>query len=234
VLEREHVPEDPVPGALVQLSRTLTTTPWLIGPEQVAACREAGLAGRAVLIAIHLSAFFNYLTRVADATGIEADYDSPLPALSPDRDRAAPDRPAPDGWPTPVPWADLPGDGVPGARAAWDRWRDYRRTGSASLSAADRRGLAAVAARGCCDAADADPAAEQGLPRPLREFAEKLTLLPWRMGPDDAAGLRAEGWDDAAILQVIAVVAGQNADSRLRFGLTAADREVSATAARSG
>jgi hypothetical protein len=61
-----------------------------------------------------------------------------------------------------------------------------------------------------------------------------LTLLPWRMGPDDAAGLRAEGWDDAAILQVIAVVAGQNADSRLRFGLIAADRELSATAARSG
>lgn len=222
MLERDHVPDDPVDGGLVRLSRILTDTPWLLDASHVRACLDAGLSTAEVLVALHLAAFFNHLTRVADATGIEADYDSPLPRLAPERARTAPNRPDPHAWAAPMPWSSLPDLGPGDARSAWDRWRAYRLTGSASLDEACRRALAGVAAEGCCDAADRCPDVPAVLPRSVRKFAEKLTLTPWAMGPDDVEVLRGDGGDDAAIMQVIAVVAGQNADSRLRSGLVAA------------
>ncbi len=56
----------------------------------------------------------------------------------------------------------------------------------------------------------------------LVAYADKLTLTPWAMTSDDLAPLRALGLDDADLLDVICVIAQQNAFSRLAHALAAA------------
>lgn len=170
---------------------------------------------------------FNYFTRVADATGIEFDYLTPLPAFEPDRSRATAPRPgrsaAPGGGP--------PGGGAGRARpragrflAAWESWRGYLLDAEAPVSRQERRLLAAVAAEETTDWAGAEHLSSPEGPQDdlLAEFARKLSREPWRMGAEDLAKLRAEGYSEEALLHMIAVVAHQNADSRLAIGLAAA------------
>lgn len=217
------MPVDHKEAALVRLSRTLTMTPWLLGRTHVRACLDSGLGARAVLIAVHLSAFFNYLTRMADATGIEVDYDSPLPKLAPDRARRPATRPNARDWPTATS-RELAVDQLPDASKAWTAWRTYRLRGSASLPEAERIMVAHVSAVECCDAADLRVRTMPHDRRSvlLQNFARKLSRAPWQMDSWDVELLRADGLQDVDLLSVISVVAGQNADSRLRFGLAAA------------
>ena len=51
--------------------------------------RDAGISEAAIEQAILVTAFFNYFPRVADGTGIEFDYESPLPRISIDTTREA-------------------------------------------------------------------------------------------------------------------------------------------------
>ena len=62
---------------------TLTARPWDVTAEMVSDARRQGLDEERVEAAIGVIAMFNYFTRVADATGIEFDYPTELPAFVP-------------------------------------------------------------------------------------------------------------------------------------------------------
>ena len=81
-----------------------------------------------------------------------------------------------------------------------------------------------IAARNACDGAIAPPGVAGSPGEALWNFAEKLSRTPWLMASSDVAALRSTGLGDLSILHVIAVVAYQSAESRLRMGLAALAR----------
>ena len=173
------------------------------------------------MLVIGLVAMFNYLTRVADGTGIEADYGTELPQFVYRGVTESAQRPEPAEWP--------PVDGsiellsvLPDAAAAWDRWRDYVLESTAPISKATRQQLRAIAARNACDGAIAASGETDAVA--LSNFADKLSRTPWLVDSSDVETLRSTGLDDPSILHVIAVVAYQSAESRLRIGLSALAR----------
>jgi alkylhydroperoxidase family enzyme len=211
--------------ALARLAATLTEKPWALTREAVADAAGQGLGEEQLEAAIGVIAMFSYFTRVADATGIEFDYPTPLPAFEPDLHRAAAPRPDRPGS---LPARDggcrlLPRDGQ--LRAAWESWRAYVLEADEPLTRGERRFLACVAAE---EAADWEGAAalggltSSGGDERLAWFASKLSREPWRMEAADLDRLRALGYSEQAVLHVISVVAHQNADSRLAIGLGAA------------
>jgi alkylhydroperoxidase family enzyme len=204
---------------------TLTARPWALTREAVRDAGRQGLDEEQLEAAVGVISMFNYFTRVADATGIEFDYVTPLPAFEPNLERVTaprPDRPGSSRGPA----GPRRRPRHPRLRAAWESWRTYVLDAEEPISPRERRLLAAVAAE---ESADWDGAqAFNGLKPPadgddlLVVFARKLSREPWRMRAEDLEGLRAAGASEEAILHVISVVAHQNADSRLVAGLRAA------------
>jgi hypothetical protein len=219
----------PQDACLVQFARTLTARPWTIGPTDIRQLSAAGLPRQSIVLVIGLVALFNYLTRVADGTGVEADYGSELPQFVYRGVTESVPRPGPAEWP-PVDRSIELLSVLPDADAAWRRWRDYILDSPGLLPAATRRQLQSIAARNACDGAAAPPDTAHGAPTapgsgdPLSQFAEKLSRTPWLVAQSDVDALRATGMDDLSILHVIAVVAYQSAESRLRIGLSALAR----------
>jgi len=188
--------------------------------------REAGVSEEGIEQAISIAGFFNYLTRVADATAVEPDYESPVPRIVVDRARAAEPRPPTSKWNAKVDGSVTPEfPRRPKTTSAVERWRAYLLERDEPLTARERRVLARAAAEDVCDAgavsrwSDAAPATPRE--RALAAFAGKLSNAPWQMQESDLAPLRAEGLDDRALLHAITVVAGQNAISRMHHGLAA-------------
>ncbi len=187
--------------------------------------------------AVGVISMFNYFTRVADATGIEFDYLTPLPAFEPNLGQATAPRPGrsvssrPDVRPRP----QLRHQQL---RMAWESWRAYVLEADEPLTRRERRLLASAAAEETADWEGAEALTElksaersdtegsntEGSDDLLTGFARKLSRQPWRMAAGDLERLRASGYSEAAVLHVISVVAHQNADSRLVAGLRAVSR----------
>ncbi len=236
VLSGDEDALSPRARALARLATTLTAQPWAVTSETVKDALRQGLDADHVESAIGVVAMFNYFTRVADASGIEFDYQSPLPAFAPDRGQTAvlrPDRAVPsvsDGSVSDGSVSDAGpvGDGQrlpsPGPlRTAWETWRAYLLDTDEPIGRDERRLLARVAAE---ESADWTGAEELGPPAsgpdtPAIAFARKLSREPWCMQPGDLENLRVAGYAEPAILHVISVVAHQNATSRLALGLAA-------------
>ncbi|HEY7597279.1 MAG TPA: hypothetical protein VH969_29305 [Actinophytocola sp.] len=208
-------------AALARFASRLTERPWTITAGDGAELAAHGLAPAQVESATAVVAMFNYLTRVADASGIELDYVSPLPAFTPARDRDPAPRPDRAGWPDLGPeFRTLPA--FPEISDAWERWRGYVFDSDEPLSRRQRRVLARAAAEECCDRRRADELAAEE-PRGggevlLDSFARKLSRTPWRMGPADLQALRDASFPEVALLHAVAAVALQNAESRLAMG----------------
>jgi hypothetical protein len=211
--------------ALARLAVTLTARPWALTQEAVDDVRRQGLDEEQIEAAIGVISMFNYFTRVADATGIDFDYPTALPAFEPDLGQVTaprPDRPVAFSGPA----GDRPRPRPGGLRSAWDSWRACVLEADQPLSQRERRLLAAVAAEETADWAGAEALNGAGSGRSANDeeligFARKLSRQPWRMGPGDLDRLRSLGYSEPAVLHVISVVAHQNADSRLAIGLAA-------------
>jgi alkylhydroperoxidase family enzyme len=210
--------------ALARLAVTLTAEPWALTPQAVANAGQQGLDEDQLETAIGVISMFNYFTRVADATGIEFDYQTPLPAFEPDLGQVTVPRPDRSGSPSqPATRRRLPSGRL---QTAWESWRAYVLGCDEPISQRERRLLAFVAAEEAADWACAE--ALSGLTSladaddRVIGFARKLSREPWRMTETDLESLRALGYSEVAILHVISVVAHQNADSRLVAGLGAA------------
>lgn len=230
MLQRDDESLPPRERALARLAVTLTSEPWALTPDLVTEVTRHGLDEEQVEAAVTVIAMFNYFTRVADATGIEFDYQTPLPAFEPDLGRDSAPRPgrpflAAPGAGDAGGAGDRPQPARPQPRAAWDSWRAYELEADEPLSPRERRLLASVAAE---DAGDWEMAESLGVTLvqsgddELVAFARKLSREPWCMQPGDLDKLRAAGFSEVAVLHVISVVAHQNADSRLAIGLAAA------------
>ncbi len=208
-------------AALARFAVTLTAEPWSLTGSAADELTEHGFGADAIEAATGVVAMFNYLTRVADATGIEFDYASPLPAFQPDLGRGPVARPRRPSWPVvPGEFRTLPR--FPAVSEAWQRWRGYVFGSEELLTHRERQLLAGAAAEGCCDRWRADLLAgyepENAAESRLVEFARKLTLQPWQMRAADLDALREAGYAEAALLHAIVVVALQNAESRLAMG----------------
>jgi hypothetical protein len=189
--------------------------------------RRQGLDEEQVEAAVCVISMFNYFTRVADATGIEFDYLTPLPAFEPDLRQATVPRPGRSLSSHP-PAGSRPRPAHQQLRAAWESWRAYVLEADEPLSRPERRLLACVAAEEAADWEGAEAlgglGSLEGGEEELAGFARKLSRQPWRMEAGDLGRLRAAGYSEEAVLHVISVVAHQNADSRLVAGLGAAGR----------
>jgi alkylhydroperoxidase family enzyme len=206
---------------------TLTSRPWELTPEAVAGAGRHGLDKQQVEASIAVISMFNYFTRVADATGIEFDYNTPLPAFEPDRRQAASPRPRRSGSPVRGGGRDRQRLRPGPLQTAWESWRAYVTEADKPISRGERRLLASIAAQESGDWEGAGALGEldsltDGENRLIR-FARKLSRQPWGMQASDLAELRAAGYSEDALLHIISVVAHQNADSRLAIGLSAAD-----------
>ncbi len=201
-------------AVLASFAATLTARPWAMTPPQ-------GLDTEVVEAATGVVAMFNYLTRVADASGIEFDYASPLPVFQPDRGREPAARLARESWPV-AEFRTLPS--FPEFNEAWRHWREYVFDSDEPLSQRERRVLAAAAAQECCDRVRADELADHA-PQDTREstldtFARRLSRAPWQLSPAELQALRDAGYPEPALLHAISVVALQNAESRLAMGVS--------------
>lgn len=183
-----------------------------------------GLDANQLETATAIVGVFNYLTRVADASGIEFDYTSPLPRFQPERERRASGRPGVQSWPVIGPeFRTFPR--LPAFAQAWQRWHEYVFDSDEPLARRERMVLALAAARECCDRWRADELAAyepaDDRERLLAGFARRLSREPWRMRPADLESLRRAGYPEPALLHAIAVVALQNAESRVAMGRAA-------------
>jgi hypothetical protein len=152
---------EPRARALARLAATLTAEPWALTPEAVAEVRRQGLDEEQTETAFGVIGMFNYFTRVADATGIEFDYQTPLPAFEPDLRQASAPRPgrsaspassASSGWGA----GRRLRPGHPRLRSAWESWHGYLLEADKPLSRRERRLLASVAAEETGDWAGAE------------------------------------------------------------------------------
>ncbi len=209
--------------ALAGLAALVTEAPWTVTGEDLERVRAAGVSGEGVVQAVTIAALFNHLTRIADATGVEPDYTSPLPRLQVDAGRAPIPRPGRAHWPVPRAASGLSLALRPATQGALARWGDYMRTPTEVLPARDRAVLGRATAFHLCDAAgltawdDAQPGTEREAT--LAAFAGMLTLTPWRMSEAALAPLRQLGFADRDLLHAICVVGFQNVESRLRLVL---------------
>jgi alkylhydroperoxidase family enzyme len=209
-------------SAIRALATAVTQEPWALERADYDRARAAGLGDDSILQAVILSAYFNYLNRVADAVDIEFDYESALPR--PDRDplREPIPRASPQHWPT-APALGLRLSQRPLTAQAFDRWQTYVLERDEPLSRRDRAVLVRAVASSLCDARTLD-ALGDAVPRSPREellaaYAEVLTATPWRLTEAHLHGLRALGLDDRGLLDVISVASFQNTASRLRLVL---------------
>jgi hypothetical protein len=212
----------PREAAFVRFAVKVTATPWALSAEDVDALREHGLDDGQIEAAIGVIGVFNYLTRVADASGIEFDYESPLPKFEIEHSRQpVPRPPRPDGWPM-MDLGLLEFPRFPILEQAWKRWHEYVFASDEPLSPAQRALLARVAAEEACDAQATASHQDGSGDETLEPFARKLARAPWQMTPADLDTLRAAGLPETALLHAISVTALQSAESRVRMGRAAA------------
>jgi alkylhydroperoxidase family enzyme len=203
------------------MASLLTEAPWAVDAGDLDRLRAVGLDDEGVVQVVTIAAMFNHFVRAADGTGLDFDYESPLPRLQVNRRREPAPRPDPGAWPRAEP--RLARSLRPGTMASIEAWRAYLFERSDVLPRRERALIARTAAFHLCDAAGveahAGAAPETARERALAAFAEKLTVTPWRMEEADLAPLRAEGLDDLGILHAIAGVGLQNVLSRLTLAL---------------
>jgi alkylhydroperoxidase family enzyme len=226
VAGRADLRASPRERALAGFAALLTEAPWTVDAEDIERLRAAGLSEEGIEQAISVAAIFNYFTRVADGSGIDFDYESPLPRISVDRAREPLPRPPPSTWNPAVDGSLVP---VFPRRAhfqpALASWHAYLFERDAPLSRRERLVVARAAAEELCDAGalarwrDAHPADERE--HALAAYAKKLTCTPWAVGAADLTPLRALGFSDGAILDAITLTAHQNTFTRMHHGLVA-------------
>ena len=229
----------PAQRALIEVAQRLTSYPWTVDAETMRPLRTvAGLGEAAALQVVTIVSRFNYLTRVANATDIEVDYGG---TLSPFRRSAEPlSADARTADTAGAAGAGTAGSAGSAGSGAWqetlrrlgddvvERYlalHDYVLAREAPLTADVRSRLALVAAEAAGDdawAAELADAATTPTDQVARDFAEKLAARPAEMAEDDVGSLRALGYDDRTILDVISGVAFAAAHARLRLGLAAA------------
>jgi hypothetical protein len=195
----------------------VTVAPWTLA--------RGTLADDELLHVIALSAYFGHLNRIADAVAVPLDYDVQLqpPPADPNVPAFAP-APAPI---TRTPMLALAAR--PATHTALEAWKTYvleRDDKPPMLTLADRALIAAWVAEWLGDGVTPVPDAAStatyrslGDIELLRRLAETVTLAPWQLTDASYAGLRARGFDDAALFDVCVVASTAGVVSRIAVAL---------------
>jgi alkylhydroperoxidase family enzyme len=221
------VDADPVNRVIAGLARLVTEAPWTLARADLARAHAVGLSDEAVLSVIAVSAVFNHLNRMADAVGIELDYEVAIqpPARVPDTPPLA--RPEPSAWPDPDAARPLELSRWPVTAEALADCRAYLMERDTPLSRRQRDVIARAVAERLGDAATvrrlhSEPLSE--IDRALERFADIATLAPWRLGAGTLALLRAASLTEPAVFDAMAVTSFANLASRLDVALAALGR----------
>jgi len=218
---------DPLERAIADLARVVTEAPWTLRSDDLARLHAAGLDDDTVLHVLALAAFFGYLNRVADAVGIELDYDVAEPPPTPDPDTPPLPRPDPEEWPFVYRRRSVDVPQREGLAELLAAWREHAIERDAPLSRGQRGLLTRIAAEAVGDLEGMRaPAAsvEMPLDRELAAYADTLCRAPWRLGAEALRPLRELGLDDVALFDVIATAAYASFSSRLAVALAALAR----------
>jgi alkylhydroperoxidase family enzyme len=225
VADPRGAPADAAGKAIAGLAGLVTEAPWTLRSGDLTRAAAVGLDEAAVLQVVALSAFFGYLNRVADAVGVELDYEVAVPP-PPDPGTPPLPRPAPPDWPFPE-RAPLSLAARPETFAAAAAWREHALERDAPLSRS-RRGLIArtvAQALGDLDGVRQHVVTPRdGLDVAITTFADLLTRSPWRLGAGALEPLRAGGLDDDGIFDVIHTAAWATFSSRTAVALSALGR----------
>jgi len=218
-------PRDPRSRTISGLVQLVTQAPWTLSGEDRSRAHAAGLDDATILHVIMLSSFFGYLNRIADAVGIELDYEV---AVRP---------PAADPSTPPWPRADIVIDTLapralrleqrPGAMEAMEPWFARVLDRDEPLTRAQRRRVLDVAIATVGDGrAHRVEVASTALEHELDELTETIALAPWRLGADALRGVREAGLTgDEAVFDAIQVAAFCNFEARMTVALAAISRE---------
>ena len=215
--------DSPMIRAIAGLAAAVPEAPWALTPADRARAHAAGLDDERVVHVVALSSYFGHLNRVADAVGIELDYDVRL--TPPHAEPATPPylRPPRDAWPATTTSTLTLATIRPAAAELLAAWRGHAldRTTDA-LPPARRAVIAAAVAAALGDASIAAAPPVDALDRALVVLADEVTLAPWRLGAATLAAVRAAGLtDDAAVFDAVATAAACTTFSRLTVALAA-------------
>jgi alkylhydroperoxidase family enzyme len=226
VAGKKDLRASPRERALAGFAHVLTEVPWALTADDITHLRKVDISEEGIEQAILVTAFFNYYPRVADATGIEFDYESPLPRITVDTTREALPRFPEADWNPAVDGSTVPSfPREPRVATILAPWHAFHFERTAPLSSHARKVLARTVTENLCDSAalaqwkDVRPSNEKE--ERLASFAEKLTKTPWAMNAQDIDALRAVGFSDEEALAAITLIAHQNAISRMHHALAA-------------
>jgi hypothetical protein len=198
VIARPHEPKGtPRQRALIEVATTVTHAPWRLR-------RPAELDDDSLLHAIALASYFGHLNRIADAVAVPLDYDvrHMPPAVDPSIAALAPAPSPVTGEPA------LSLDTRPATRDALAAW-----TAHVTADPAIASWVAHWLGDPRLPPLDGDPE--------IRRLAELVTLAPWQLDDRAFAPLRARGWGDAQIFDVVVAATTAGVTSRIHVALVA-------------
>lgn len=215
---------EPMTRAIAGLAAAVTEAPWALSPEDRARAHAAGLDDERVVHVVALASYFGHLNRVADAVGIELDYEVRL--TPPHAEPATPPylRPARDAWPAIGASSALSLAAIrPAAAELLAAWRSHALDRTTDALPPTRRAvIASAVAAALGDASIAPVAPGDALDAALVALADEVTLAPWRLGADTLTALRTAGLsDDAAVFDAVATATACTTFSRLTVALAA-------------
>ncbi|MBS2028510.1 MAG: hypothetical protein JST54_11440 [Deltaproteobacteria bacterium] len=221
---------DPVHRAIVRLVARVTEMPWALSRRDHTLANEAGLDDASILHVVLLSAYFGHLNRVADAVGIELDYNVAIAPVHAEPATPPYLAPQPGLWPDPNAPRTIDLVLRPGASQALAAWRAHALEREAPLSIHQRAVIARAVAERLGDAAGVkrfEAATPNGpLEQALVILANEVTLAPWALGSTTIANLRRVGLvDDRAIFDAISVATSSTTFSRIEVALSALARD---------
>jgi len=205
--------------ALLDIARLVTIEPWTLSRTKLKQWHDAGLTDDDVLHAIALSSYFGHLNRIADATAVPLDYDvRNVPAHA---DPSTPPWPEAPKLVTGRAAIDLASR--PATATALTEWKTYMFHRDAPLTRRQRTLVVRHVASWLGDGGISSPAdlTANTLDDALRALAQTVTLAPWQLSDDSYAPLRAAGFDDAALFDVVATATSAGVFSRIAVALAA-------------
>lgn len=215
--------------ALARLACRVTEAPWTLGAADLSLARGAGLSDETTVQVVLLASLFGHFNRIADAVGIELDYDVQL--RPPHAEPATPDylQPEPAEWPTSTSasWAEsaLTMELRPGAVQLLAAWRSHTLLRPTPLSRHQRSLISRTVGRCLGDAAAVHTqggAPSSALEAALVTTACEVVRAPWRLGANTVARLRGAGLQtDAQIFDAIATASSCVTFSRITVALAA-------------
>ncbi len=204
-------------AALATLATLTTETPWRLSRAIHDHARQAGLDDDAILHAIALSSYFGHLNRVADAVAVPLDYTVRQMPPAPEPATPALER-APESFT--VGELAIPLAKRPATATALAAWTSYVFDKPAPLDPRARRMIRHRVASLIGDSAPPEASAS-ALDTAILALTEQVTLAPWQLGPASYAALRAHGFDDAALFDVVTTASTAGVGARIAVALSA-------------